>query len=106
MRIDDNNLTSANTGSLGRTQAAELAEQAARKTEPARSRARGQSDEVQLSSLAEKIQSLEPDSAATQARLEELTRLVASGKYSPDAAAVADNLIAEALDSKPSNGPA
>lgn len=106
MRIDENKLTSVNAGSLGQTQAAELAEQASRKAEPGRAGAPGASDEVQLSSLAEKVQSLEPDSAASQARLEELTKLVASGKYSPDAETIADNLIEDALENRSPGGPA
>jgi flagellar biosynthesis anti-sigma factor FlgM len=100
MRIDDKNLSSANAASLGRTQSAEQAEQASQRSAAARAGKSGQGDQVQLSSLAEKVQALEPNSAASQARLNELAKLVASGKYSPDAEAVADRLIDDSIETK------
>ncbi|HPT26143.1 MAG TPA: flagellar biosynthesis anti-sigma factor FlgM [Bryobacteraceae bacterium] len=101
MRIDDKNLSSANAAGLGRALSVEQAEQAAQRAAAARAGASDQGDEVQLSSLAEKVQSLEPDSADSLAKLDQLSRLVASGKYSPDTAAVADRLIEDSLASKP-----
>ena len=100
MRIDDKNITSASTASLGRTQAAEQAEQASQKVAAERKRVQGQNDQVQLSSLAEKVQSLEPDSVASRARIEELSKLVASGKYAPDVETIASSLIEESITPK------
>ncbi len=105
MRIDDKNLSSASAAGLERTQAAEQAEKASQRTAASRSGATGQSDQVQLSSLAETVQSLEPDSAATQARLDQLAKLVAGGKYAPDSEAIADRLIEDSIETKPSSGP-
>jgi flagellar biosynthesis anti-sigma factor FlgM len=105
MRIDDKNLSSANAASLGRTQSADQAEQTAQRAAAARAGKSGQGDQVQLSSLAEKVQALEPDSAASRARLDELTKLVASGKYSPDAEAVADRLIDDSIENRSSGKP-
>jgi flagellar biosynthesis anti-sigma factor FlgM len=100
MRIDDKNLSSAGAASLGRTQAAEQAEQSTQRAAAERSGVHGQSDQVQLSSLAETVQALEPDSAANRARLDELSKLVASGEYSPDAESIASKLIEESIEPK------
>lgn len=100
MRIDDKNLSSAGAASLGRTQAAEQAEQSTQRAAAERSGVHGQSDQVQLSSLAETVQALEPDSAANRARLDELSKLVASGEYSPDAESIAGKLIEESIEPK------
>ena len=105
MRIDDTNLSSAAAAGLGRTQATEKAEQGAQRAGVARSGAAGQSDQVQLSSLAESVQSLEPNSAANQARLDRLSELVAGGRYAPDAEAIAEQLIQDSIETKPSSGP-
>lgn len=105
MRIDDKNLSSAAAAGLGRTQAAEKAEQAAQRAGAAKSGAAGQSDHVQLSSLAESVQSLEPNSAANQARLDRLAEVVASGRYAPDAEAIAEKVIQDSIETKPSGGP-
>lgn len=102
MRIDDKNLSSANAASLGRTQASEQAEQTAQGSEAQRRGVQRHSDQVQLSSLASKVQSLEPDSVASQARLEELSKLVASGKYAPDAESIAERVIEESIGPQPS----
>ena len=105
MRIDDKNLSSAAAAGLGRTQSTEKAEQGAQRAGVARSGAAGQSDQVQLSSLAESVQSLEPNSAANQARLDRLAEMVASGRYTPDAEAIAEQLIQDSIETKPSSGP-
>ncbi len=105
MRIDDKNLSSAGAAGLERTQAADKAEQAAQRTAVGRSGTSGQSDQVQLSSLAESVQSLEPGSAVTQARLDQLAKLVASGKYTPDTEALADRMIEDSIETKPSSEP-
>lgn len=105
MRIDDKNLSSAAAAGLGRTQAADKAEQAAQRTGVARSGGPCQSDQVQLSSLAESVQSLEPNSAATQARLDRLSEIVASGKYAPDVEAIADRLMEDSIETDPSDRP-
>ncbi len=105
MRIDDKNLSSASAAGLERTQAADKAEQASQRAAIARSGTPGQSDQVQLSSLAQSVQSLEPDSAATQARLDQLAKLAASGKYAPDPEAIAERMIEDSIDTKPSSGP-
>jgi flagellar biosynthesis anti-sigma factor FlgM len=54
-------------------------------------------DEVSLSSLASQLQGLQPDSEQRLGRVDALREAVASGRYSPDPAAVAGSIISEAL---------
>ena len=105
MRIDDKNLSSAAAAGLGRTQGTEQSKQATHRGALGEAGIPGQGDQVQLSNLAETVQSLEPGSAAAKARLDELAKLVAGGKYSPDAGVVADKLIDDSIETKPSGGP-
>jgi flagellar biosynthesis anti-sigma factor FlgM len=101
MRIDDKNLSSSAAADLARAQAAAQAQKANDRASAGRSGGVAQDDHVQLSNLAESVQSLEPDSAAAQARLEQLAKIVASGKYQPDLESVADKLIDDAITSGP-----
>ena len=102
MRIDDKNLPPP-----GLTQA-KAVEQNTQAQKPAGDRQRAgssQNDQVQLSSLAESVQSLDANSDVSKARLEQLSKLVASGKYQPDAEAVADRMIEDSMASGRTEGP-
>lgn len=95
MRIDDQYVPSATAAKLSRAQPSEKADQqpASNQVQPR------ETDKVQLSGLAETVQALESDSSARLARLEELSKIVAIGKYSPDTDVVADRLIDDSLGS-------
>ena len=102
MRIDDKNLPPSG---LTQAKAVEQNRQAQQTAADRQSARTGQSDHVQLSSLAETVQSLDPNSEVTQARIEHLTTLVASGKYEPDASFVADQMIQDSVESGRTEGP-
>jgi anti-sigma28 factor (negative regulator of flagellin synthesis) len=94
MRIHDNQAAGIDVTRLAKG----VAEQADRAgSGPPAARSRPGPDEVRLSGLAEKIQTLDPGSEQFEARLESLSRLVESGRYQPDAEALADSLIDQAL---------
>ena len=61
------------------------------------------SDHVTISSLAQAVQSLRTDSPERQARIEELSRQVASGSYQVDSASLSKSLIQGALSPNDSN---
>lgn len=102
MRIDDKNLPPSN---LTQAKAVEQSRQTQSSATGRQSPGLGQSDQVQLSSLAETVQSLDANSEVTQARIEQLSKLVASGKYEPDADFVADQLIQDSIESGRTEGP-
>ena len=54
--------------------------------------------DVDLSELVRSLRSLASDSPERQAKLEELARLYASGKYTADAAATAAKIIDDAIE--------
>jgi anti-sigma28 factor (negative regulator of flagellin synthesis) len=56
------------------------------------------SDNVDLAELVRSLRSLATDSPERQAKLEELARLYASGKYTVDAAATAAKIIDDAIE--------
>jgi flagellar biosynthesis anti-sigma factor FlgM len=66
------------------------------RTEEARYQDSGATDRVQLSSLSTEVAALAPDSPDRVARIEELTRLVESGRYQVDSRAVSRAIIDDA----------
>ncbi|MBA3976124.1 MAG: flagellar biosynthesis anti-sigma factor FlgM [Candidatus Solibacter sp.] len=102
MRIDDKNLPPP-----GLTQA-KAVDQNVQAQKPSGDRQPGrvgQSDQVQLSSLAETVQALDANSDVSKARLDQLTKLAASGKYEPDAQYVADRMIEDSIETGRAEGP-
>jgi len=96
MKIDDRNAVPLNPADVARAQATEAAQQqqAAQNVRP-----KGEapaSDRVALSELSAKIRELVSGSPEREARIAKLAEEFAAGRYSPDADAIADALIAEA----------
>jgi flagellar biosynthesis anti-sigma factor FlgM len=102
MRIDDKNLPPPGLTPAKAVEQNLQTQQAASDRQSARL---GHSDQVQLSSLAETVQSLDANSEVAQARLDQLSKLVASGKYEPDANFVADQMIQDSIESGRTEGP-
>jgi hypothetical protein len=94
MRIHDNQAAGIDVTRTARTPA-EQAERAG-PGDPA-TRSRPGPDEVRLSDLAGKLQSLDPGSRQFESRIESLTRLVEARRFQPGAEALADALIDRAL---------
>jgi len=84
------------TGQTGTSQARGVERAGAAGTDAAREARGGRTDEVALSGLAASLQSLQPDSAERQQRVESLREAVAAGRYEVDAAAVASSIVQEA----------
>jgi len=102
MRIDDKNLPPPG---LTQAKAVDQNVQTQKSSGDRQSGRVGQSDQVQLSSLAETVQSLDANSDVSKARLDQLTKLVASGKYEPDAQYVADRMIEDSIENGRAEGP-
>jgi flagellar biosynthesis anti-sigma factor FlgM len=64
--------------------------------ERARSQESGSTDRVQLSSLSAEVAALAPESSERAARVEELTKLVESGRYHVNSRAVSRAIMHEA----------
>lgn len=96
MRIDDKNMSGVGASNLSGAQGTQGAERS-------RSGAQrgvggsGSPDHVQLSGLAEQLQSLQSGSEAHEAELSRLRELVQSGRYEVDAEQVSRSLVEEAL---------
>lgn len=101
MRIDDKHLPPPG---LTQAKAVDQSVQAQKPSGDRQSSRVGQSDRVQLSSLAETVQSLDANSDVSQARLDHLSKLVASGKYEPNAEYVADQMIQDSIQTGPVEG--
>ncbi|WP_321474275.1 flagellar biosynthesis anti-sigma factor FlgM [uncultured Paludibaculum sp.] len=95
MRIDTNNMAGIEASGLDRTQSTEAVEQQAGPGVAKRG-TRGGADQVSLSTLAERLQSLESQSPERQARLEHLTAAYQSGNYDPDPDAISEAIIEDA----------
>ncbi|MCL4795328.1 MAG: flagellar biosynthesis anti-sigma factor FlgM [Bryobacteraceae bacterium] len=97
MRIDDHNLANMNASPLGRTSAPDPAQQ--QETRQLEQRGGNEiRDKVSLSSLAANVQSLQPDSAARETYLAELSAEFRAGRLESDAERIADALIGDALE--------
>ncbi len=105
MRIDTNNMAGIGASGLDRTQSTDAVEQQAGQAVAKRG-AGGATDQVNLSVLAERLQSMEPQSAERQARLEQLAAAYQAGTYNPDPMAVSEAMIDDATMSSgdPSSG--
>ena len=100
MRINDQNLQGISPPATGASQQVRPAEQ--QNSATAASGRAGGSDQVQLSSLADRMgaASLAADAPATaerSARIAQLSKLVQSGNYNPDPEKVADSMIRDML---------
>ncbi|QOY86748.1 flagellar biosynthesis anti-sigma factor FlgM [Paludibaculum fermentans] len=98
MRIDTNNMAGIGASGLDRTQSADAVEQQAGQAVAKRG-AGGATDQVNLSVLAERLQSMEPQSPERQARLEQLSAAYQAGTYNPDPMAVSEAMIDDATSS-------
>lgn len=101
MRIDDNNLSSINSAAAGASQKVRVEDQE-RSTTVKSGKSGASQDEVQLSSLADRVSAgnLSTDqtvSAERSARIEQLGKLVQSGQYNPNPEKVADSMIRDML---------
>lgn len=101
MRIDDNNLSSISSAAAGASQKVRVEDQE-RSTAVKSGKSGTSQDEVQLSSLADRVSagSLSTDqtvSAERSARIEQLSKLVQSGQYNPSPTKVADSMIRDML---------
>jgi flagellar biosynthesis anti-sigma factor FlgM len=104
MRIDDKNTGGLGPSELSRAQATEAAGRSG--TGAARRSGGGDgTDLVNLSSLAERVSALGQNSPERQARLDRLRSVVEAGQYQPDAEAISESIIQEAIgDSSPQAG--
>lgn len=98
MRLEDNYMSGIGASGLNRAQAADGVERKA--VQSGSSAATGGTDEVTLSTLTERLQELSAHLEATgdnspdrEARLNELTAVVESGKYMPDVEGLSATLI-------------
>ena len=105
MRIHDTNTAGLGTSGPSRAQSTEAAG-AEGLRQSGRDAATGESDRVNLSVLAERLRSQEPESAQHAAHLEQLSAAFRAGTYTPDPGRVSDKLIDEALVSSNEDGPA
>lgn len=95
MRIEDNKLAGLGAQGLGRTQGAEAAERSG--SEVGKKSGSNGTDEVNLSVLAERLQSLEAGSAEREKRIAELSSAYQSGRYEPNAEAVSGAMLNDAI---------
>lgn len=107
MRLEDNYMSGVGQSELSRTQALDGAERKAGKGVSGTGPASG-SDQVALSTLAERLQGLSAEleetgsgSATREAKLKELTATVESGKYTPDLEGLSGTLIDSMQAEKP-----
>lgn len=98
MRLEDNYMSGIGASGLNRAQAADAVERKAVKS--GSGGATAGTDEVTLSTLTERLQELSAQLEATgdnspdrEARLNELTAVVESGKYTPDVEGLSATLI-------------
>jgi flagellar biosynthesis anti-sigma factor FlgM len=96
MRIDNSPSTTTAGISVTTAPAARAADRGTAGKSPGAAGGGGD-DEVQLSGLAGSLDRLRSDSAQRVAEVEQLTKVVAAGQYSPDPAAIARGLVDEAL---------
>ncbi len=95
MKIDDRNAANLNPAGLDPARAAEAAE-AQQGQRTARQAGPPGGDRVALSGLSARLRELTESPEARQERIAALAAEFESGRYEPDAGAVADGLIAEA----------
>lgn len=95
MRIDNNNMAGIGASGLDRTQSTEAVEIQTGQGVAKRGQG-GNTDHVNLSTLAERLRSLESQSPERQARLDQLAAAYQSGKYDPDPEAVSEAVIEDA----------
>jgi len=107
MRLEDKYMSGIGPSELSRTQGAEAVDRKAGKGAGGVGRPGGE-DEVTLSGLTERLQGLSAQleaegesSAARSAKLNELTALVESGRYSPDVEEMSGTLIEGMQAEKP-----
>lgn len=99
MKIDDSGMTGASAAGLGAAglDRAQKAQEIA--GQPGTSQVKGAAgDEVNLSTLAERLRSLDTGSAERDARIQRLAAAFDARSYEADAEAVAEGLISEAAD--------
>ena len=98
MKVNDPNLPGIQSTGVGRAQQTDSTAGSG-KTRDAGGVSSG-GDEVQLSSLSSQLRALDSESPERAAYLERLSEEVASGRYRPDAQAVAGSIIEEVLQDK------
>jgi len=97
MQINDANLQpagNASTGAANRTGSAENAQSGSQARKAGTS---GPSDAIELSSFAQQINDLQPESEAREAKVAELQELYQSGRYQVDTAALSAAIVEDAL---------
>lgn len=101
MRIDDKNTGGIGPSELNRAQATEAAGRSG--TGAAQRKTTGDGlDLVDLSNLAEQVSALGQNSPEHISRLDRLRSIVQAGQYQPDAEAISESIIQEAIDESPS----
>lgn len=95
MRIEDNNLAGLGAQGLSRAQGTEAAGRSG--SEVGKKSGAGGADEVNLSVLAERLQSLEAGSAEREKRIEELASAFQAGRYEPNAEVVGGAMLNDAV---------
>lgn len=102
MKVNDSNLTPSNPAGAAKAQDTARAASAGRAGESGGKSgtaggAGSGNDDVHLSELVRSLRSLAADSPERQAKIEDLTRTYASGRYTTDAEATASAMIDEAF---------
>jgi anti-sigma28 factor (negative regulator of flagellin synthesis) len=97
MKIDDSGMTGASAAGLGAA-GLDRAQKAQEIAGQVKGAAGAAGDEVNLSTLAERLRSLDTVSAERDARIQRLAAAFDARSYEADAEAVAEGLISEAAD--------
>jgi len=96
MKVNDPNPSSLGAAGTARALQTERAAPARKNTNTGAAPS-GSSDDVHLSELVRSLRSLAADSPERQAKIEQLTRAYASGKYAVDPQATAEAIVNDAV---------
>lgn len=100
MKINDPSLGALGTNGAGGAKGPERSQEITGRAQPnqVRERSKIEKDGVELSALSQGLRATEAESPERQARIDQLRKDVAAGRYQPDAAEVSRKIVEESLN--------